>query len=510
MVVKTSIALLLGFAGVNVQGEPSLLIRQVQRVKNITYNEFKNKFSRSDLAVPLIIENSMDEIFDINDWTRENINAVCGDRSIMRKRRCEDNQAREEAKIDVYDCHCVREFNASLIGKSWAGLQPSDTYSLGIRTLSDFLRVQDTPQGAHLYLHDAPLLHYCPPMMERLRLPRYFPHDLRLFNSDPERIGKGAKNSYHPGIFIAKKGTGSKLHSDSKCTRFYMFMLSGAKLWRLAPPSENWRLAPKYEAQDWYPLKYEADIINPDFEAHPDLDGALIYETVLKPGELLFVPEMWAHQVENLEDSVSTSLNWVDKDTLPNHQQFTDHVLSFMRSNNDWEEARQFEIENKHKFHSFLLTFDHPARGNNLDWAQYFGSHELIFQSVPLGLRLWLREHDVNERIDHQLRTALHVAVWLNMPQAAAFLVDNGADIHAVDTTGFTPLHVAEMFGLWEMAQWLRSLMPPMAAPGGIPTMPPPPHMMPPPQQAPPRMPGVFSEGSIPQAEHPFILHTEL
>merc|ERR1719409_2227865 len=103
-------------------------------------------------------------------------------------------------------------------------------------------------------------------------------------------------------------------------TRFYFQLLSGKKHWRLIPPSENWKAYPRYYDDDLYPTRYHVDLMNPDFNKFPKLDGTLVYEAVLKPGDLLFVPEMWGHQVLNLEDSMATSLNFVDYHTVPAHR----------------------------------------------------------------------------------------------------------------------------------------------------------------------------------------------
>eukprot|EP00808_Paulinella_micropora_P005468 g78422.t1 len=328
-----------------------------------------------------------------------------------------------------------------------------------------------------LYLHDASLNHYCPELASKLRLPKYFPYDLRKLNREPSREGRLAKESNHPGIFIRKKscsffkaaeeegvkdkgifigkvGSGSPLHADSKCTRFYMYMLSGKK-WRLAPPSENWRLGPKYHKRDWYPLLFEADLMNPDFERFPDLDGALVYETELKAGEVLFVPEMWAHQVVNLDDSVSTSLNWVDKDMLPNWNMDHVHRVRYM----PLEEAERASTLSKH-MNSFMTDLPHPnPNATSIAWLDWFRAHELQHAPVPWGLYAWLGSHHVDERIDEHFLTPLHMAVSLNMLEAAQFLVyERGADVNLKDAHGMRPRDVANYLDRPQMAEFLRHI----------------------------------------------------
>jgi hypothetical protein len=65
------------------------------------------------------------------------------------------------------------------------------------------------------------------------------------------------------------------LHADKGMTRFWLFQLTGRKRVRLLPPSENWR----GHASDGIVLRptlFTIDLMNPDFERFPDLDGMLV------------------------------------------------------------------------------------------------------------------------------------------------------------------------------------------------------------------------------------------
>ena len=48
------------------------------------------------------------------------------------------------------------------------------------------------------------------------------------------------------------------------------------------------------------------------------LQDLVVYETVLSPGDILFIPEGWAHQALNLEWTAMASSNYVDRNNLPN------------------------------------------------------------------------------------------------------------------------------------------------------------------------------------------------
>jgi ribosomal protein L16 Arg81 hydroxylase len=52
----------------------------------------------------------------------------------------------------------------------------------------------------------------------------------------------------------------------------------------------------------------DVDCEAPDRSRHPRFAGAWVYDVVLSPGELLFVPVGWWHQVRALEPSISIAL----------------------------------------------------------------------------------------------------------------------------------------------------------------------------------------------------------
>lgn len=59
-------------------------------------------------------------------------------------------------------------------------------------------------------------------------------------------------------------------------------------------------------------LVFDVELSNPDFDKHPLLSAATAQQCILQPGELLFVPHGCPHRVENLEDSLAISANFVD------------------------------------------------------------------------------------------------------------------------------------------------------------------------------------------------------
>ncbi len=67
-----------------------------------------------------------------------------------------------------------------------------------------------------------------------------------------------------------------------------------------------------YLYEDRAHQSFDGDLFAPDFAQHPLLARVKMVTATLAPGELLFVPAETPHQVENLEDSVALSGNFIN------------------------------------------------------------------------------------------------------------------------------------------------------------------------------------------------------
>ena len=78
-------------------------------------------------------------------------------------------------------------------------------------------------------------------------------------------------------------------------TRFWIMELQGKKLVRLLPPSEFAR-ARASDFAEYCPTLFSLDLMDPNFEKFPEAHGMLVYEALLEPGDVLFIPEGWGHK----------------------------------------------------------------------------------------------------------------------------------------------------------------------------------------------------------------------
>lgn len=100
-------------------------------------------------------------------------------------------------------------------------------------------------------------------------------------------------------FWFGPAGTRTPLHHDT--LMLFHTQVVGRKRWRFVSPLQTPLL---YNRMGVYsPIDLDA----PDFQRYPRLREAVVLETVLEPGDTLFLPLGWWHQVTALEMSMSFS-----------------------------------------------------------------------------------------------------------------------------------------------------------------------------------------------------------
>lgn len=149
--------------------------------------------------------------------------------------------------------------------------------------LSDFVaHMQNTPPSAPCYL-------------AYKRAEELFPdteHDcagvLGEFDSDPDTRA-----------WLGSAGTRSMLHSDLKDNIFCQ--ISGAKHVVLVP----WVDSPAVYPFPDNVVNSRLDLAEPDLVRYPRLRGATVYAGMLTPGDVLYIPRGWWHDIRSCTPSVS-------------------------------------------------------------------------------------------------------------------------------------------------------------------------------------------------------------
>jgi hypothetical protein len=263
-------------------------------VSNFSYGEYLRYASSS---TPVIVQGLSEIFFEdsagkklqpgLPNWTYKRLRKLCGDRLLTLK------------TTDMNDTH------------SWARVKPHKKL-LGAAYL-EAVHLESIAPGTHhslrsLYLHDAPLASICPKLLDDVVVPRYFSADImQRIPSSTHRSWAGYRD-YWPSIFIGGEETGSALHADWCNTQAWMGLVAGRKRWRIVHPRDRHLLHEDSLRTNVFPT----DLFAPGKKNYPTVEFASVYEAILEPGEVIFVPSGAPHQVINIGQTVAVAMNYVD------------------------------------------------------------------------------------------------------------------------------------------------------------------------------------------------------
>ena len=108
-------------------------------------------------------------------------------------------------------------------------------------------------------------------------------------------------------LWMQPQGHCSHLHYDGNSLHGMNWQVTGRKHWLLISPNTPPRLMPFTQVAMTHP-GFQPDPTNYDF-----------YDFETAPGEMLFLPRYWIHQVTSL-GPINTNLNWVWTPTYPNQK----------------------------------------------------------------------------------------------------------------------------------------------------------------------------------------------
>ena len=106
-------------------------------------------------------------------------------------------------------------------------------------------------------------------------------------------------------LFIGPAGVRTPLHVDPALTHAWMAQIKGEKLWKFVPPADLQHLV---DGSGF------ADLSNVDAARFPNADTARVLEAVVRPGEIVFVPQGWGHDVTTVQHSIAVTHNILDRD----------------------------------------------------------------------------------------------------------------------------------------------------------------------------------------------------
>jgi hypothetical protein len=154
----------------------------------------------------------------------------------------------------------------------------------------------------HGYLAQHPLFDQIPSLKDDIRIPEYcnartsldedVPTDVEFFDGSNPKIAS----------WFGPKDTVSPIHNDP--FHNVLAQVVGSKYLRLYDASKADRL---YTFSGDLGNNSSIDIDNPDYEKYPLFRDLECWQTILQPGELLYIPRLCWHYVRSLEMSFSVS-----------------------------------------------------------------------------------------------------------------------------------------------------------------------------------------------------------
>jgi hypothetical protein len=144
---------------------------------------------------------------------------------------------------------------------------------------------------------------------EALRRPEFAPLLADIGSLPPvcDRSQLAAKSSF----WFGPAGTVTPLHHDT--LMLFHTQVVGRKRWRFISPMETPKL------YNYNGVFSPIDIDRPDLARFPDFAGVKVLEVIAEPGETVFLPLGWWHQVTSLDVSLSFSYSNL---ALPNHYSY--------------------------------------------------------------------------------------------------------------------------------------------------------------------------------------------
>nr|WP_297350603.1 cupin-like domain-containing protein [uncultured Caldimonas sp.] len=155
-------------------------------------------------------------------------------------------------------------------------------------TLGQYLGMLEAQPGdaqSSLYLKEFDLLGHFPALKDDLRTAPLFPSGAWVWND----------------VWIGPRGSRTGLHRDRLDN--IAVLLRGRKRFRLAPPGSVEALGARSTKYDRVSVMATADLD----ELATRTPRPALYEVELAPGDALYTPAGWWHEVENLEPSVFLS-----------------------------------------------------------------------------------------------------------------------------------------------------------------------------------------------------------
>jgi len=235
-------------------------LTQVDRRAGLSVREFRSEYLYP--GKPVVITNAIDDWKARHLWTLDYFRSRYGDTQIT---------------LSKYE---GEHYRAKAV----------ETASLG--SFIDAIEASDFATYPYYIRDDWRIFVAYKELLADYRVPKYF-FDWYVFIPGFMRL-------IYPRIFIGPKGAITPLHCDIWETHAWLAQLIGRKRWLLFSPDQR-RFLYDYKVQPG----------DADLEKFPLFREARPLECTIGPGDVIFVPGGWAHEVVSLDATISITHNYL-------------------------------------------------------------------------------------------------------------------------------------------------------------------------------------------------------
>ena len=234
-------------------------VDEIARRRQLSYEEFV--WNYASVCKPVILTDAIKNWPALTKWTLDFFRSTYG-----------------SINLTVTDCsEGVRSRNQDITMK--------------LADYLDYLASHDRQRS--LYLEELRLSSF-PELRQDYHIPVYFPNWLERLPMELQKKYRLERST----VYIGPKDSSIGLHIDSYDLPAWVALISGRKKIKFFSPEQGEFL-----------YGGEVNAFNPDLNQFPQYAHAKSIEAVLEPGEVIYIPPRWWHQVNNLEDSISLNTN---------------------------------------------------------------------------------------------------------------------------------------------------------------------------------------------------------
>lgn len=304
------------------------MTEQIKRTKKLTKDGFKDSYLKNE--VPVIISSGLN--WKAFEWTLDYFKEFLPNKQV------------KLSAIHTISINNVPDFKKTFI------------QDISLRKAIELIQQNKNPQVKY-YLLQQEVYKDFPELANDFDKP--------IWRADNPRQSKGEVVN----LWIGQSGNATPLHFDM--SHNFLVQIYGEKHIRLFSPSDTKYLYRNTPYTGEFHLSQIPDIDNVDEEKFPEFKYASVYEGVIKPGETLFIPAGWWHDVRSLSHSISINFWWRPK--LNEH-----FALQFL-------ENRMYEFYEARKFNEIGNLFSNLEElNNNLKSIKYFIDNSNNWMAVLL------------------------------------------------------------------------------------------------------------------------------